>query len=210
VLAVTSPLLWYTTRATGLMSLVLLTGSVVLGILTTTRVGGDGLPRFAVTELHRRISLLAMVFVAVHIVTTAVDSFVPIGWLPALVPFSSSYQPLWVGLGTVAFDLLVAVTVTSLLRRHISPGAWRAVHWLAYLSWPVAVAHGVGIGTDIAFAWAEVLVAGCIVAVLAAVAWRLWAHPHRGGHRTAGPGGAVPSPTRQPAGARPTDRWPVR
>jgi methionine sulfoxide reductase heme-binding subunit len=199
VLAVTSPLFWYTTRATGLMSLVLLTAAMVLGILTTTRVGGDGLPRFAVTELHRRLSLLAVVFVALHIVTTAVDSFVPIGWVPVLVPFTSAYQPLWVGLGTVAFDLLVAVTVSSLLRRHVSPGAWRAIHWLAYLSWPVAVAHGIGIGTDVAFAWAQVLVAVCIAAVLVALAWRIRAHPYRGGHRTAVPGPRTSRPARFPA-----------
>ncbi len=201
MLAVTSPYLWYTTRATGMMSLVLLTAAMVLGMLTTTRVGSDGLPRFAVTELHRRVSLLAMVFVAVHIVTTAADSFVPIGWLPVLVPFASAYKPLWVGLGTVAFDLMVAVTVTSLLRRRISPGAWRAVHWLAYLSWPVAVAHGIGMGTDVAFGWAQVIVALCIVAVLGALAWRIRAHPYRGGYRTAVPS-TGPAPTATSAGNR--------
>jgi predicted ferric reductase len=213
VLAVTSPDLWYTTRATGLMSLVLLTISMVLGILTSTRVGSDGLPRFAVTELHRRVSLLAVVFVAVHVVTTAIDSFVPIGWWPVLIPFSSTYKALWVGLGAVAFDLMAAVLVTSLLRQRMSASAWRAIHWLAYLSWPIAVAHGIGVGTDVAFTWARVLVGVCIAAVLFAVAWRIWAHPYRGGYRTAVPPpnsqpAALPPPssTRRVAGSRPVGR----
>ena len=187
MLAVTSPYLWYTTRATGVVSLVLLSASMVLGILTTTRVQSPRMPRFAVSELHRRVTLVAVVFLGLHIVSTAVDSFVPIGWLPVIVPFISHYKPFWVGLGAVAFDTLLAVMVTSLLRRHISAPAWRAVHWLAYLSWPVAVAHAIGVGTDIRFSWLDAVVAVCIASVLVAAGWRLYADPHLGGQRTAVP-----------------------
>lgn len=190
MLAVTSPYLWYTTRATGVVSLLLFTASMVLGILTTTRVQSAGVPRFAVSDLHRRISIVAVAFLGLHIVTTALDSFVPIGWWPVLVPFSSSYKPLYVGLGAAAFDLLMAVTVTSMLRRRMSAGSWRAVHWLVYLSWPLAVAHAVGVGTDLRFAWLDLVVAGCIVSVLVALAWRLYAHPHPDGHLTAVPASA--------------------
>jgi predicted ferric reductase len=203
MLALTSPYLWYTTRATGVVTLILLSASMVLGILTTTRVQSATFPRFAVSELHRRVTLVAMVFLAVHIVSTAVDSFVPIGWLPVVVPFISAYKPLWVGLGAVAFDTLLAVMVTSLLRRHISAPAWRAVHWLAYLSWPVAVAHGIGVGTDIRFGWLDVVVALCIASVLAAAGWRLYADPHLGGHRTAVPESANRVVGRQPPLAGP-------
>jgi predicted ferric reductase len=187
MLAATSPVLWYATRATGTVALVLLTASVVLGTLTAVRAGGRPLPRFAVSDLHRRVSLLAVCFVAVHVLTAVLDTYVHIGLVAVVVPFASGYQPLWVGLGTVAFDLLVAVVVSSLLRYRISAGSWRAVHWLAFACWPVAVAHAVGTGTDLAFGWMQVLVALCIVAVLGVLSLRVLRHPHRGGHRTAVP-----------------------
>jgi len=224
VLAATSPFIWYTTRATGTVALVLLTATMVLGILTTTRAGSDGLPRFAVADLHRRISLIALVFLGLHILTAVADTYVPIGWWSVVVPFTSVYKPLWVGLGTVAFDLLLAVAVTSMLRGVFSARAWRAVHWLAYACWPVAVAHGIGVGTDLRFGWMQALVALCIVSVLVALGWRVWAHPYRGGHRTAvprgrGPGATTPgapvpraddrlvATSRAPRRGRPTGPW---
>ncbi|MGP8059774.1 MAG: ferric reductase-like transmembrane domain-containing protein [Acidimicrobiales bacterium] len=187
MLALTTPLLWYTTRASGTVALVLLTATVVLGILTTTRTSTSAVPKFAISDLHRRVSLLAMVFLGIHIFTAIIDTFVPIGLTATVVPFASKYSPFWVGLGTVAFDLLLAVLVTSLLRQRISAGAFRAVHWLVYISWPVAVAHAIGVGTDLRFGWMQILVAVCLVSVLAALAWRIRAHPYRGGHRTAVP-----------------------
>ena len=128
-----------------------------------------------------------MVFLALHIVTAVADTYVAVGWTAAVVPFTSGYRPLWIGLGTVAFDLLLAVVATSLLRNRLPVGAWRAVHWTVYLSWPVAVAHALGTGTDVGFAWMDVLVGVCVASVLAAVAWRVWAHPRRGGLPTSLP-----------------------
>ena len=171
--ATTSQLLWYTTRATGIVALVLLTGSVVLGVLTSVRHETRSWPRFTFQDLHRRISLLAVVFVALHVVTTVSDSFAPIGWVSVVIPFTSQYRRLWLGLGTVAVDLLLAVTVSSLLRQRINPRTWRALHWLAYASWPFAVVHGLGTGTDPHLRWMILLVAACLVAVVAAIAWRL-------------------------------------
>lgn len=190
MIAVTSPSLWYMTRAAGIVALVLLTGSVVLGMLTSARVSTKRWPRFALGDLHRRLSLMAMVFVAIHVLTTVVDTFVPIGFLPAVVPFASHYKTLWVTLGTVAFDLLLAVTLTSLLRGHISAGAWRAVHWAAYLSWPVAMIHAVEIGTDMRFLWADIIIAACCIAVMLTFGWRVVGRPVR-----AGVGVAAPSDT---------------
>jgi predicted ferric reductase len=185
MMAAASPLVWYTTRATGAVALVLLTGTVALGILTATRVRTTSMPRFAVTDLHRRISLLSLAFLVVHILTAALDSFVHIGLLAAVVPFASHYRPLVVGLGTVAFDLLLAVVATSLLRNRLPANLWRGVHWLVYASWPVALLHGITSGTDIRFGWMDGLVAVCVISVLAALAWRFYAEPHRGGLRTA-------------------------
>ncbi len=167
--------LWYTTRATGIVALVLLTGSVVLGILTSVRLGTRRWPRFTFQDLHRRVSLLAMVFVGLHVVTTVSDAFAPIGWLSVVVPFTSSYRRFWLGLGTISVDVLLAVIVSSLLRQRINPRTWRALHWLAYASWPLAVVHGLGTGTDPHLGWVMTIVVGCVVTVLGALAWRLTA-----------------------------------
>ena len=161
------------TRATGIVALVLLTGTMVLGVLTSVRLGTGRWPRFTFQDLHRRVSLVAMVFVALHVVTTVTDSFAPIGWVSVVVPFTSSYRRLWLGLGTIAVDLLLAVMISSLLRRRINPRTWRALHWLAYASWPLAVVHGLGTGTDPHLGWVLALVVGCAVTVLCALAWRL-------------------------------------
>jgi sulfoxide reductase heme-binding subunit YedZ len=173
IAATTSQWLWYTTRATGIVALVLLSASVVIGVLTSVRFGTRMWPRFTIQDLHRRFSLLAMVFVGLHVVTTVSDSYAPIGWLSVVVPFISPYRRLWLGLGTVTVDLLLAVTISSLLRHRINPRTWRALHWLAYACWPLAVVHGLGTGTDPHLQWVLGVVVGCVVAVLGAFAWRL-------------------------------------
>jgi sulfoxide reductase heme-binding subunit YedZ len=166
-------ILWYTTRGAGAVSLVLLSAVVVLGALSTLRFETASWPRFLTTGLHRNVSLTAVVFLALHIVTAVVDPFTHLGWLAAVVPFSSYYRTFWLGLGVIAFELLAAVSVTSLIRGFIGHRAWRAVHWLAYASWPVAVVHSFGTGTDAWSAWMIVIDVVCILAVLGAVVARL-------------------------------------
>lgn len=163
---------WYLTRATGAVSLILLTASVVIGIAAIGRLSGPGLPRFVVDGLHRTASLLAVVFLVVHIVTAVLDSFAPISLVDAVIPFTGTYRPLWLGLGAAAFDLILAVTITSLVRRHVGHRTWRGVHWLAYAAWPVAVVHGFGTGSDTSRTWMLAITIGCIAAVLAGVVAR--------------------------------------
>jgi hypothetical protein len=170
-------ILWYTTRGAGAVSLVLLSAVVVLGVLSTLRFESTNWPRFLTTGLHRNIALTALVFLALHIVTAIVDPFTHLGWLPAVIPFSSYYRTFWLGLGTIAVELIVAISVTSLIRGFIGHGAWRTIHWLSYASWPVAVLHGFGTGTDAWSAWMLVLDFVCILAVLAAVGARVAARP---------------------------------
>ena len=202
MIATTSPLVWYTTRATGVVAIVLLSVSVVLGILTTTRAKSRSLPGFAVSELHNRISLLAAIFIALHVLTAIIDTFVPIGIVAAIVPFTSSYRPLSVAVGTVAFDLLVAVCVSSALRHRLPARSWRAVHWLVYASWPLAFIHGIVMGTDLRFGWMQIVSAICGASVLGAVGWRLLANPHRAGAQTALP------PAWRSTGPRIAQSWP--
>jgi predicted ferric reductase len=170
---VSDQLLWYTTRGAGAVSLVLLSAVVVLGILSVLRVQTSGWPRFLTVGLHRNLSLMTLVFLALHIVTAVVDPFTHLGWLAAVVPFSSYYRTVWLGLGTIAFELLLAIVVTSLIRGFIGQAAWRLVHWLSYASWPIAVLHGAGTGTDAFSAWLLALQAACVIAVLGAIVYRL-------------------------------------
>lgn len=164
---------WYLTRASGAVSLILLTGAVIIGIAAIARLRTPGLPRFVIDGLHRTASLLALVFLIVHILTAVLDSFAPISLVDAVIPFVGTYRPLWLGLGAVAFDLLLAVTVTSLVRRRLGHGAWRGIHWLAYACWPIAVVHGFGTGSDVRQGWMLAIAVICIAAVLAAVVARV-------------------------------------
>jgi len=168
-----SHMYWYATRATGVVALVLLTVVVALGVAGIVRLKSERWPRFLVTGLHRNVTLLTLVFLAGHIVTTLLDSFTPIGLRDTVVPFLASYRPIWLGLGAVAFDLLLALTVTSLLRARIGFRAWRALHWLAYAAWPVALAHGLGTGSDARFGWLQLLSLACVMLVGISVAFRL-------------------------------------
>ena len=165
--------LWYAARGTGTAMLVLFTVSLVLGILTRGGKALPGLPRFAVAGLHRNTGLLAVTFLAVHVVTIVSDHYARTGWLAVVVPFTGHYRPLWVGLGAVAFDCFVAVVVTSLLRRRIGLRVYRGVHWASYAAWPAAVLHGIFAGTDDATPWMIATDVVAIAAVLAAVLWRL-------------------------------------
>ena len=171
--ALHGPGLWYLTRATGLVTLLLLTLSVLLGMLNAGRFRSERWPRFLTQGLHANVSLLVLAFLALHVGSTVLDTYTSISLAAAFVPLASSYQPYWLSLGTVALDLLVALAVSSLLRGRLGHRAWRRVHWLAYACWPAAVAHGLGIGTDRTATWVVGLTLGCVLAVGVAAAWRV-------------------------------------
>ena len=168
-----SSVLWYTTRGAGAVTLILLSCVVVLGILSTLRVESPSWPRFLTTGLHRNLALMTLVFLALHIVTAVVDPFTHLGWAAALIPFSSYYRTLWLGLGVISFELLLAIAVTSLLRGYLGHNTWRAIHWLTYAAWPVGVIHGLGTGTDTWWAWMLAITAACVAAVGVAIILRL-------------------------------------
>jgi predicted ferric reductase len=170
---VSNALLWYTTRGAGAVTLVLLSCVVVLGIISTLRMQSPSWPRFLTTGLHRNLALMTLVFLALHIVTAVVDPFTNLGWAAALVPFSSSYRTLWLGLGVIAFQLLTAILITSLVRGLLGHRTWRAIHWLTYAAWPIGIIHGLGTGTDTWSAWMLAITAACVAAVGMAVIVRL-------------------------------------
>ena len=164
--------LWYASRATAIVSLVLLTAVMVLGIMVNRQGRLPGLPRFAVTGLHRNLSLLAVGFLAVHVLTAIADPFVTIGLAAVVVPLASRYRPLWIGLGAVSLDLMLALILTSLVRARIGRRLWRGLHWLAYAAWPVALAHSIGSSGDLRAGPMRALAAACTAAVAGAACWR--------------------------------------
>jgi methionine sulfoxide reductase heme-binding subunit len=185
VIALTSPYLWYTTRATGLVTLVLFSVVVTLGILVANRVGGDRVGRFEFNELHRSVSIVAVIFLAIHVTTTVVDSYVPTGWLSLIVPLTSRYERWGVAAGAVALDLTLAVWLSSLFKARVKNQSWRFIHWFSWLAFVAAITHAFVTGTDTRSGAGLALVALCAAVVLVAAIWRYVARPPRASGRTA-------------------------
>jgi methionine sulfoxide reductase heme-binding subunit len=173
IVVTSSTPLWYTTRATGLVALVLLTAAMAAGLLSSVRFEHRNWPRFVTLGLHRNLSLLALAFTVLHVLTTVLDGFVSIPLQDAFIPFIGTYRPFWLGLGAISFDLMLALIATSLVRTRMGLRSWRLVHWTAYACWPIAVLHGLGTGTDTPARWVLALTAACVLAVVVLTLWRL-------------------------------------
>lgn len=169
-------LLWFVSRATGVVSIVLLTAVVVLGIVLAGRRTARADHAAVVTALHRWLGLGVAAFLVVHIATAILETYVPIGIVSAVVPFTSGYAPVWVGLGTLALDLVAAIAVTSYWRHRMPERAWRAVHLLSYALWPMALAHGIALGTSVEPVLRGITIL-CGIVGAAAIAWRLQSTP---------------------------------
>lgn len=168
---------WYLMRASGFVALILLTLAAVLGMANVARLAKGRWTRLVAALVHRNVSLLAVVFLVVHVLTAISDKYVKVPALAVLVPGLSGYDPLWVGLGAWSIDILIAVVVTSLVRSRLRPRSWRIVHWLAYVAWPSALVHsigsGAGAGADTGRSWSTLIYLGCglVYAIALAVRW---------------------------------------
>ena len=164
---------WYLMRGSGVVSLLLLTAVSALGMATVSRWRPGRVPRFVTLGLHRNLSLLALVFLAIHVLTAVIDPKASVRAVSVLMPALSDRYGLWLGLAALALDLVIALVLTSLLRRRLPERLWRTVHWSAYLAWPVALLHGAGMGTDRGATWMLAVDAACIALFGMAVALRL-------------------------------------
>jgi len=165
--------LWFVSRASGLVLLVLLTTVIVLGVAARLGAAPGRWPRFFVVELHRTLALFLVAFLTLHVLTAILDPFVSIGWAATVLPFTSGYRTFAIGLGTLAVDLGAAVLLTSVARARLGFRTWRAVHWLAYLAWPVAFVHSLTAGNDLGIWWVALIEWGCAAAVATAVLARI-------------------------------------
>jgi predicted ferric reductase len=168
-------ILWFATRGSGVVSLILSTAVVCLGLLIVVRWARPSWPRFLTAELHRRLALLSVVFVVLHIATAILDPYTSLGLIAAVVPLASSYRPVAVALGVISADLTLAVIVTSLLRERLGHRIWRAIHWLAYGAWPMAVLHSLTAGSDAAAPWMLAITGLCVLTVGSALVSRITA-----------------------------------
>lgn len=165
--------LWFATRGAGVVTLVVLSVTVILGIVTSLRWEGRNTPRFVTATLHRNLSLFAIVLLAVHIAAAVLDPFAGIRAADAVIPFAGAYRTVWLGLGVLAAEVLAAVALTSVARRRVGPRTWRVIHWTAYASWPLAMIHGLGTGTDAQEPWLIGVSAACATGVMLALVMRL-------------------------------------
>ena len=169
-----SPGLWLVSRASGVVLLILFSAVMVLGISTRTGASSRRWPRFAVAELHRTLSLFAVALLGLHVATALLDPYASIGWISSVLPFTSHYETLAIGAGTLAVDIGGAVLITSLLRNRLGLRTWRAVHYLAYLAWPVAFVHAITAAIyDQHLWWVAASEWGSLTAVATAVIVRL-------------------------------------
>ena len=212
MIALTSPYLWYATRATGYVSMVLFTAVVVLGSLVALRVGGTFVGRFELNELHRSLSMVAMAFLAIHVATTVADSYVSTGVISAVVPLTSAYRRLGVSFGAIAVDLLLAVWVSSLLKVRIKNHVWRFIHWFSWIGVSASVLHAVQTGTDAGHGVGFDLAIACAVLMAIAGGLRLALRPARAAGRTAlSPlkSAAAPSVPNRPVTPTDASRYPA-
>jgi methionine sulfoxide reductase heme-binding subunit len=184
----TSPLLWYLNRGTGVVLLVVFSLAVVLGVLATGRSVSPLWPRFVTQGLHRTLAALSVLLLVSHAVSAVADEYVDIRWWQAVLPFGATYEPLWLGLGTLALDLTLVVVATSLARGRLPHRAWFLVHLTTYAAWVAGVVHGIGIGTDAGHGWMAATTVGCVLAVVLAVTARVVAVARGGRGRQGQPG----------------------
>ncbi|TAM88740.1 MAG: ferric reductase [Jatrophihabitans sp.] len=168
--------LWLLTRTAGLTALVLLTATTCLGVLAAHSAPAGR--RYLVQYVHRATAALGLGAVAVHVVTVVADSYAHVSAAGAVVPFTAGYRPFWVGLGTIAGYLLLAVAALGFARGRLAARpawarAWRGAHGLGYLAWALAVVHGFAAGTDATVPWTQFVFLGCLAAVGAAAVARV-------------------------------------
>jgi methionine sulfoxide reductase heme-binding subunit len=162
---------WYVARAGGLTAFVLLTASVVLGLLLSGRAS-VGWPRFALQDVHRFAGILAGTFVAVHGLALLVDDYFSFSLASLIVPGAAPYRPVAVAAGVVAAELLVALAVTNRYQKAIPYSYWRRAHYLNFAVWLLALVHGLAAGTDSDTTWALAVYSSAVAAVAGLTAWR--------------------------------------
>jgi DMSO/TMAO reductase YedYZ heme-binding membrane subunit len=201
---------WFLARASGFTAYLLITASMLAGLVLKSRPFGAKLKAPIALDVHRFITTLALAAIGVHGLALVADHTVEITLGDLVIPFTAPYKPLWTGLGVIAFDLALIVAISFPLKKRIGGRNWRRLHWVTYSIFAFSTVHGLMAGTDTSQPWAMNIYLGAVGAVAFATAWRAFARPARpaipaaapaGAPAPAPPPGAAPAPARQPAAA---------
>jgi len=189
-------LIWYLARGAGISSFAMLSLATAAGALTSGR-GCSIERRLVVQYVHRSAALTGLALLVLHIVTILADRFAGVGAAGALLPLASGYRPMAVSFGVLSMYLLVAATVTGLLRSRFARSAaasrrWRGIHLAGYAAWAAAAWHFYTAGTDASQWWARLVLLAGIWAVAGGLIGRL-ARP--AAVRSAGDAMGASSPT---------------
>jgi sulfoxide reductase heme-binding subunit YedZ len=171
-----SPAIWYAARASGVAAYVVLSVVVSLGLTLGGKAQNRRWPRFSLEDVHRFGGLLVGSLIGVHVLAIAADSFLPFSLTQLIVPFTSTYRPLWTGLGIAAAEILLALAITNHYRRRLPYSFWRKAHYLNFAVWGFASLHGLMAGTDRGAAWLAILYGVSVATVLMLLLWRFGGH----------------------------------
>lgn len=166
------PTLWILARSTGVVAYGLLAGTVLAGLTAKSRPVKAMTPA-ATVDVHRFLSLLALMAVGLHGLLLTLDTSVPIPLTALLVPGTSPYRPVWVAAGVLAAELMLLVHLSFRFRARIGVRNWRRLHFVTYAVFAGATAHGLMAGTDSSRLWAQAIYIGAAGAVVALTAWRI-------------------------------------
>lgn len=159
---------WYLTRATALLAYLALTGSVVYGLLLSTKILDRITHRAVSFTLHQDLSSIALALALVHAAVLLVDRSVPYSPLEVIVPFSGPYRPIWVGVGQISLGITLIVLLSFYVRKRIGQPRWRRLHYLSFVAFVGATVHGLMTGSDTSAAWVYLgyLLMSCLVMFL--------------------------------------------
>lgn len=161
-------LTWALLRSVGIVSLGLLSLSVFLGVAGPLIRRPER--RLVAIGVHRTAAAVGMLLIAAHVVLAVIDSWVEVSAWSVVIPGVSAWEPVWIGLGALAVDLMAVIAVTSALRGRM-PRAWWGLHRLAYPAWALSVIHALAIGSDRSSPVMLAIAGGGVLAVaLAAIA----------------------------------------
>ena len=150
-----SEIFWFLARASGITAYLLISASMIAGIVLKSRPFGAALKAPIALDVHRFITSLALAAIGVHGLALVADSTVEITFGDLLIPFAAPYKPLWTGLGVIAADLALIVAISFPLKKRIGGKNWRRLHWATYSIFVFSTAHGIAAGTDTAQPWAD-------------------------------------------------------
>lgn len=159
-------ILWILGRSTGMVGVVLLSLAAAMGLALSMKASSPRFPRWLTTELHRYVTILALVVSVMHLAVLWLDTESGLSLVSLVVPFTSSWEPLAVGMGVLGLEITLVVWLTTRIRDRIGYRSWRVIHRFTSVGWVLVIGHGLLAGTDTGATWAVLTYAACAAMVV--------------------------------------------